>query len=113
MAALAVVSDYITEARTLLQDTVAPYRYLDTELVTALNMALLEARKVRPDLFIGLNAVQSFTANDSTAVTIPEQYKNYLVFYICGNAQLRDEESTQDSRAMAFFGMFKSGMLGA
>jgi hypothetical protein len=51
MTALVTVADYVSDARVLLQDTVEPYRYADTELVTGLNFALMECRKQRIDLF--------------------------------------------------------------
>ena len=42
--ALDTVADYIHDARVLLQDEVAPYRYSDTQLVTSLNYAFMEAQ---------------------------------------------------------------------
>ncbi|MGE0677767.1 hypothetical protein [Pseudolabrys sp.] len=112
MAVLATVSDYVTEARVLLQDTIAPYRYSDSELVLALSIAVQEARRIRPDLFLSyFGALPSFTANDSTAVPVDEQYRSAFVFYMVGRAQLRDDEGTQDSRAAAFIGTFRSQLL--
>lgn len=49
---LETVTDYITSARTLLQDLVAPNRYQDTELVLGLDMCLLELSRVRPDVML-------------------------------------------------------------
>ena len=46
---LDTVQDYITDARVLLQDLISPYRYDDPSLLTALNVALLEARRLRAD----------------------------------------------------------------
>src|SRR5690348_13923285 len=109
--ALDTVEDYVAAARTLLQDEQAgAYRYSDTELVRALSFAMLEARKLRPDLFIG-RTTPSYTANDTTAVVMDEQYRVPFVYYICGHAQLRDNESTEDLRAMTFIGKFQSMLL--
>lgn len=116
MAALSTVQDFVGEARVLLLDEVPPYRYQDSDLVTGLNMSLLEARKTRPDLFLTtspIGSVPSYSAVDTTVVTIDPQYSVPLVYYMCGNAQMRDEESTQDSRAGAFMAMFKQAMTGA
>lgn len=111
MAVLATVSDYVSLARTLLQDTVdSPYRYSDTDLVLALSLALPEAKKLRPDLFINV-ALQHFTAKDSTAVTMDEMYRVPLVYYMCGHVQLRDDEEVQDQRAAAFIGMFRAQLV--
>jgi hypothetical protein len=49
---LETVADYVDDARVLLLDQVQPYRYDDTSLLTALNVALLEGRRLRADLFV-------------------------------------------------------------
>ena len=41
--ALDTVEEMISEARILLQDIIAPYRYEDAELLTALNLSISEA----------------------------------------------------------------------
>jgi hypothetical protein len=111
-SALVTVQDYITEARVLLQDQVAPYRYPDDDLLTAFNMAVLDSRRLRPDLWIGVTTLPSFTAVDPTTVNIDSQYRTAFVFYICGSAQMRDEEETQDTRAAAFMTAYKNILVG-
>ena len=54
MPALETVGQYLEEARRLLQDEIAPYRYPDDDLIDALNIGLLEARRLRADLFLPL-----------------------------------------------------------
>jgi len=110
--ALDTVSDYVTAARVLLQDQISPYRYPDPDLVQALNMGVLEARRLRPDLFLtSFSSLPSFTTNDATAVNIDPQYRVSFVYYICGQAQLRDEEDTQDARATVFLNKFVAQLL--
>lgn len=112
--ALGTVAEYVVEARRILQDTVTPYRYSDTNLLSALNMGLLEARRLRPDLFIGSglrSAVPSFSAVDGTNVLWDPQYRAALVYYIAGQTQLMDEESTQDARATVFLNKFVSQLI--
>lgn len=107
MAALATVADYISEARVLLQDTVAPYRYPDADLVAGLNLAVLEARRLRSDLFLGVTTLPTYSAaSTGTTVAIDEQYRVAFVYYVCGHAQLRDDEGNQDVRAGTFLKMF-------
>ena len=108
--ALDTVADYVSEARVLLQDQVVPYRYADNELVTGLNLAFLEGRRLRPDLFI-VNAIPSFTDADSTTVKLDEQYRVAFLYYVCGNAQMRDEENTQDARSADFMQKFTAKLL--
>ena len=103
---LDTVADYVREARVLLQDQVVPYRYPDADLVSALNMGILRARFLRPDLFIGTTTLPSFTANDTTTFSMDVQYRVPFVYFIAGHAQMRDEEDTQDNRSAAFLSMF-------
>lgn len=114
MAALNTVADYIADARVLLQDQAAPYRYQDTELVENLNLGLTEIRRLRPDLLFSYldTTVPSFSAySQTTTVPMDVQYRITLLYYICGQAQLRDEETTQDARATAFLQKFVSQLL--
>jgi len=107
--ALDVVSDYVSLARVLLQDTVnSPYRYSDSELVTALSLAFMEAKFLRPDLFLGVTTIPNFTVNDATAVSWDPMYRVAMVYYMCGHAQMRDDEEVQDTRAAAFLALFKA-----
>lgn len=115
MTALTTVQDYISAARTLLQDTVnSPYRYSDADLVNALNMGMLEVRRLRPDLMRAYlrSSMPSYSVSAlSTTVALDEQYRNGLLFYIVGQAQLRDDEATQDARAAIFMNKFTSQLL--
>lgn len=112
--ALDTVADYLSSARVLLQDTVSPYRYSDAELVNALNLSLLEARRLRPDLLKGYfrTTIPAYSSGaTSTAVVFDPQYRVALLYYICGHAQLRDDENTQDARATIFLNKFTAQML--
>jgi hypothetical protein len=114
--ALDTVQDYLNRCRALLLDQNIPYRYPDIDLVENLNMGILEARKLRPELFQATfwstTTLPSFSATAPTAVVpIDPQYRVPFVYYICGHAQLRDEENTQDTRAAAFLNKFTSQML--
>lgn len=110
--ALATVSEYVAAARVLLQDETEEYRYSDAELVFALNAALMAARKLRVDLFIGReNDVPNFTVNNSAAVDIDIQYRTPIVLYMVGWSQLRDEEDTQDARSGALLTAFRAQMV--
>lgn len=112
--ALDTVADYVRDARVLLQDTVAEYRYPDAELVENLNLGLLEIRRLRPELLRSYfrTAIPSFTSTAmAAAVPLDYQYRVALLYYICGQAQLRDDEATQDARATVFLNKFTAQML--
>jgi hypothetical protein len=110
------VADYITEARILLQDKVSPYRYEDPSLLTAINLALLDARRLRPDLFVWNlevdGQVQSFQEIDDTYVVMEVPYRQAIVHGLCAHALERDQEDYQDSRATSFWAMFTQGLTG-
>lgn len=114
MSALDTVADYLRNARVLLQDTVADYRYSDDELVENINLGLLEMRRLRPDLLRSYfrTSIPSFSMAAPTAsVPVDPQYRVALLYYICGQAQLRDDENTQDARATVFLNKFVAQML--
>lgn len=111
--ALDTVQDFIDRARVLLLDQFEPYRYPTADLVESLNEGILEARRLRPDLLSSYfrSSLPDFsTAAMSAAVPIDPQYRVAFVYYICGQAQLRDEENTQDTRAAAFLNKFIAQM---
>lgn len=113
MAALDTVADYVGDSRTLLQDVIAPYRYDDPSLVVALNLALLEVRRLRADLFVYAGATMPyFTVVDTTSVPIEPPFRLALVFGVCGHALARDQEDVQDARATTFMNNFYAMLLG-
>ena len=95
--------DYV---RVLLQDTIEPFRYPTADLISILNVALLDARRLRPDLFLYSSTDVPFYSATSETIDIDQQYRMALVFFIAGHAQLRDEEDVQDTRAAAFLQKF-------
>lgn len=104
---LSTVAQYIDAARVLLQDRVVEYRYSDIDLMSNLNIALTEVRRLRPDLFLDTNfgVIPSFY-DPEQVVEFEPQFRMALVYYICGQAQLSDQEDTQDARATIFLNKF-------
>lgn len=115
--AFVTVGGYLKDARTLLQDRVQPYRYSTKSLVRGLNLALLEVRRMRPDLLAYyLDNVPQYDwedAADQTAgvdktnptwletVPIEQQFRQAIVFGVVGHAMRRDQEDIEDERATA------------
>ncbi len=118
MGTLVTVNDYLTDVRSLLQDTLAADRYSDQDLVTAFNEAILESYRVRPDLWQYLYpfALPSYTEadntnNPSTTVPIEPSFRLAFVHGIVAHAYERDQEDVEDKRAAEFMRVFYS-MLG-
>lgn len=113
--ALDTVQDYLTEARTLLQDSVAPYRYPDEDMVRELNIAIMEARRLRPDLFFGFRGKHPYpvfsAASLGDLVPFEEAYKQALTYYLVGKCTLRDEEDTDDRRGASMVQKFTAQLI--
>jgi hypothetical protein len=112
--ALDTLGDYVAECRRLLQDEVdTPYRYPTADLVAALNLALLEVRRVRPDLLMPTFEIAFFGDPDDTTapVNFEPMYRTALVYYVVGRIQLRDDEQTQDARAASLMTKFLGQLL--
>lgn len=113
---LGTVADLFADARVLLQDTIPPYRYDDPSLLTALNVTMLDTRRLRPDLFVfdlvHRGQVQAFTKVDATYVNIEPQFRLGILYWLCGHALSRDQEDVQDVRATTFFGLGNTIMIG-
>lgn len=112
--ALDVVSDYVTAARRLLQDTApAAPRYPTPDMVDALNYAFLETRRLRPDFYVDKNfSIPSYSPDAlSAAVNLDAQFRMAFVYYIAGMMQLRDQEDTSDQRSTVFLNKYVAQLL--
>lgn len=117
-SALKTIDDFVEDGRTLLQDEIAPYRYDDDSLVIAMNVTLLETRRLRPDLFLYRRRrpnepeVQSFEGVDGTELQMEEQFRLPLLYGMVAHALTRDQEDIQDARAGAFMKIYEGMLLG-
>lgn len=114
---LETVADYISDARTLLLDTISPYRYDDESLIISLNVSLLEGRRLRPDLFVFEcgGRVPHYSTRDiesKTAVPIEEQFRLAFLHGVLGHALERDQEDVQDQRAVTMLTIMASLLIG-
>ena len=108
---LATVSDYITQARRLLNDTgVTSQRYTDQQIVDALNLGILEMSRVRPDLFFKNRrtggSFTDYTTAGATSVVVDLQYRHPLLMFIVGFIGLGDDAETQDARVTILLNKF-------
>jgi hypothetical protein len=111
-----VIGDATDMARHLVQDRVESYRHSDAKLVSYYNHALLEARRLRPDLFIANSGnVTKYTTADiagNTAFPLDQSYLTAVAHYIAGMVMLEDDEFASDGRAMAVLQLYRSALLG-
>lgn len=114
---LNTVANYITSARVLLQDTLAAnQRYDDASLLVAINVTMLEARRVRPDLFVYNHRyngqAQAFLAIDDTLVDIEPQFRLAILYGLVANAYMRDQEDYSADQASSFWAFFDAVLTG-
>lgn len=116
------VSDLLERVRQVLQDQDQGrgYRYPTSDLVGYLNDAVSEAKRLRPDMFVGTNkATRSFISadpsTDYSTVDFPlsEYCFSACVGYVAGWAEIRDDEFAVDGRAMTFITSFTQKLIGA
>lgn len=113
---MATFQTVMNDARVLLndefQDANTVTRYTEAQLLGYARQALVEARRVRPDLFLTFltGAFPAFAAGDE--IPMPEEYHVCLADYITHRAELRDDEFATDGRASALYQKFKAGLMG-
>lgn len=119
-AALDTVGKIIDYARILLQDTVGgidvanpveTYRYPTVQLIDILNMAMQDARRLRPDLFLNTPVEVPFFTTVADLIPMDQQYRLAFVYFIVGHAHFRDEEDTQDARSIIMLQRFSQIMV--
>lgn len=111
---LHTVQGYVTGVRSLLLDKIKPYRYSDTAILVGLNLALLEGRRLRPDLFLCRygNEVPQYEAVSGELVPVEQQFRLAFEYGIAAHVLLRDEEDIQDDRANNFLEKFHDILVG-
>lgn len=101
------IASVIFEARTLLNDTdpTSGYRYPEGELYLYFNTALLNFRRIRPDLFIiayDTGVPVYSTGNGDVMFPLIETMIPAVAYFIAGQAEMRDDSTGSNERAQAF-----------
>lgn len=110
------IDNALTEARVILNDADAG-RYTDVQLISDLNNAISVTKSIRPDAFILGEALPEFTTADlaqtpETDFPLPEIFFQSFVYYLAGNAELRDDEFAVDNRAMTLLSVYRRNLTG-
>ena len=111
----------------MLKDRRLPYRYQQTDVLEAINTALREVKRTRPDAFLtccvdgtdggGTVTMPDYTEADlgldpATPFPIDEIFYMAVVFHAVGKLQLGDDEFAVDNRAMTLLASFRQILLG-
>ena len=106
-----LISDVITLARDPLNDA-AGDRYTDAQLLQFCRQGLSEARRLRPDLFIGNLSTNLGALVASDALPVPDEFSQAIADFITGRAELRDDEHANSGRAVAVAKLFSQALTG-
>jgi hypothetical protein len=112
-----VLSDLLGIARSLLQDTRtgASQRHSDDKLLGYLNLALADARRLRPDLFtpdVSASLPYYTSANVGDAFPVDESYMPAFIEYIAGMVSMEEDEYVAEGRAAALTVRFTQRLVG-
>jgi hypothetical protein len=94
------VGDVKARAKSILKDKVDPVRYPEADLLNAVNDALLEVRRIRPDLYLSKSFKVAILINDTDVLPVEDFVFNSIVYWVVGTMMLRDDEFSVDGRAM-------------
>ncbi len=111
---LRTVQGYVTGIRGLLQDTVQPYRYSDNAILAAMNLAFMEGRRLRADIFMHSRhmTVPHYEEVNGDIVPIEDQFRLAFEYGAAAHVLLRDVEDVQDERAASFNAGFHEMLVG-
>lgn len=99
------VSDVLSRVWETLQDDGT--RYPKAQLLGYMNDAVLEARSIRPDLFVSKFGQEiPDVVDEGSAFPLPLQFFPAVCFYVAGRAELRDDEFAVDGRAATLLSTF-------
>jgi hypothetical protein len=110
------IDQALVDARVILNDT-AGDRYTDADLISDMNSAISMTKMIRPDAFVLGEALPEFTVADlgqvpETDFPLPEIFYQSFVYYLAGNAELRDDEFAVDGRAMTLLAAYRRNLTG-
>lgn len=109
----------LLDARAILNDVVpitGSVRYSDEDLIQAFNTALFEVRAKRPDAFLAMGLriyLPLYRLPEDLAEPFPLDQIFYplCVNYIVGRSELREDEFSEQGRAVALLNKFVTGLV--
>lgn len=103
---MATFQNIVDRARIDLQDA-AKTRYTDAEMLQYAIDGVLEARRLRPDLFFGGYGTTTTSYVLADTFPLPPQYEMLFLHYIVFRSETRDDEYAVDGRAVAMLARFE------
>jgi hypothetical protein len=109
------LASVLRQVRTIIQDEDGE-RYTNQQLIDALNMAIAEMKRIRPDITSLHGTVTGYPfsvgdANDRVLLPVDDEYLAPVVGFISGWVELSDDEFTVDSRASQLLQRFQTQLV--
>ena len=116
------ITQAIDQVREIIQDSHDPYRHPTEKLIQYFNDAILDAWRLRTDLFVVTSNRAStwveptmYTATDYTDGTLfplPSQYFTATIDYVAGMIGRGDDEFAVDGRAVVLMNRYSQKLIG-
>ena len=109
-------NNVVEDARHILQDEVAPYRYSDSDLLGYVAQGISAMCRMRPDLLVETPwEVPDYYASAAASTPLPADISQYyftaLVEYVAGMAELRDDQFSAEGRAAVLIATMRNAMM--
>jgi hypothetical protein len=113
------INDAVYQVRQIVQDTRSTsYRHPTEKIIGYINNAINDARRLRPDLFIGTGTASTwdpvpiYSINDiNVPFPMDPQYFTAVVNYAAGWLGLEDDEFANNGRAVTLFQRFAAQLV--
>lgn len=115
MSSAFTIDDVLYQVRNMLQDQ-EKERYTDTHLLSSLNTAVSDMRRIRPDIVALQGVVPNYPFNTShlnqgVRVPVDDMYYGPLISFVVGWTELADDEFTVDNRAATLLARFTNQLV--
>lgn len=104
------ISDVIFRARGHLNDQAVPYRYTENDVMALINDAILEAKRNRPDFFVGRQEDNVLVTASTDAFPLPDFTMSITALFVAGMCEVRDDEHADTQRANALITKYISAL---
>lgn len=103
-------NDVAFRVRGILNDSVTPFRYTNSDVLAYTNDAIIECYRHRPDFFIGSYGKSVTIVSLDDDLPTPDYVLSIMAMFVAGMCELRDDEHTNTGRANALITKFVTGL---
>lgn len=108
---MATMQNIIDSARVILQDS-TKVRFSDTELLAHANVAVMEAYRLRPDLFFSSISAPPTALVAGGTFPLPTYLEDAVAQFAAGRTELRGDLYSKEGRAPSLMAALKGALMG-